>query len=195
MLLRLRFLACSILVAAFIAGTLAQGFQIHWTCDPKEKRLYRRDLGVVCWDGRTYSKDDPGGIPQNMIDYFDQMRRDLSQKVGEMNQHVAELKAKHPVVAGPPMVASPRATVPVPAAPEVRHKPVSPEAFASIEKGMKRTEVMDKLGDPIGSISIPNDDGFVEIWTYSLTDGGTAKVRIEAGAVVSHQVERPGSGR
>ncbi|HLJ51259.1 MAG TPA: hypothetical protein VKU01_34860 [Bryobacteraceae bacterium] len=194
MLLRLRLFAGSMLLAAFSAGALAQGFQIHWVCDPKEKRLYRRDLGVVCWDGTTYSKEDPGGIPQYMIDYFDQMRRDVAQKVGEMNQHVAELKAKRPVAAGPTVIAA-RQTVPIPAAPEVRHKPVSPEAFASIEKGMKRTELIEKLGEPMGSISIPNDDGFIEVWTYSLTDGGTAKVRIEAGVVVSHQVERQSSGR
>jgi hypothetical protein len=63
--------------------------------------------------------------------------------------------------------------------------PVSPGVFASINVGMTRSAVLDKLGKPPGSITIPDDDGFVEIWIYQLTDGSTAKLRMEKGVVTS----------
>lgn len=189
---RFHLLTGPLLLAAFSASALAAGFQINWVCDPKEKRLYRRDLGVVCWDGQTYRKDDPGGIPQYMTDYFDQMRRDLQQKTGDMNRHVGDVKSQR--TAATPVLPE-RSSVAIPKAPQVRHKPVSPEDFASISTGMKRAEVIARLSEPAGSISIPNDDHFVEIWTYTLTDGSMAKVRIEDGAVASHQSEKGNSGR
>ena len=191
--MRRRILLPAGLISFFFVTAVAQGFQINWVCDPKEHRLYRRDLGVVCWDGRTYRKDDPGGIPQYMIDYFDQMRRNLQQKVGPANTR--------PTASSPTRTASPasvvfseRASVPIAKAPQVAQKAISPEDFASIANGMKRADVIQKLGNPAGSISIPDDEGFTEILTYALTDASTAKVRIEAGAVVSHQVEKPSHG-
>jgi len=172
--LGLRFPLYAILTLASAFTAAAQGPHIKWVCDPKVQRLYRRDLGVVCWDGQTYRKDDPGGIPQYMVDYFDQMRRNLDEKVGAMRH--ANNTERAPA----------RTAVPVPrATPAAPRKPVSPDLFSSVAKGMKRSEVLDKLGDPAGAITIPADEGFVEVWTYSMTDGGTAKVRIEAGAVVS----------
>jgi hypothetical protein len=50
---------------------------------------------------------------------------------------------------------------------------------------MPRSAVLDKLGQPAGSITIPGDDGFVEIWTYPLTNGATAKLHIEKGIVAT----------
>jgi hypothetical protein len=61
--------------------------------------------------------------------------------------------------------------------------PVSPEVFASIGVGMARSAALDKLGKPAGSITIPDDNGFVEIWTYKMTDGRTAKLNLENGIV------------
>ena len=59
--------------------------------------------------------------------------------------------------------------------------------FASLDVGMARSAVLEKLGKPPGSSTIPGDDGFVEIWTYQLNDGTPAKLHIEKGAVTSRE--------
>ena len=50
---------------------------------------------------------------------------------------------------------------------------------------MDRVAVEGILGKPHGSMSIPEDDGLVEVLNYALDDKGTAKVRLEKGKVVS----------
>jgi len=167
----------------------AQGFKIKWVCDPKVERLYRRDLGVVCWDGKTYRKDDPGGIPQYMVDYFDAMRRDLDRKVAEMHSHRTEPAPARMEGAGRQSSSTPSSVPLARATPEPTRKPVSPEAFATIAAGTTREEVLRKLGEPVGTITIPDDEGFIEIWTYTIADGRSGKVRIEAGAVKSFGFE------
>jgi hypothetical protein len=180
------------------ATAAAQEFGIRWECDPKDvhSRFYRADLGVVYWEGRTYSKDN-GGIPQSMLDYFEQNRKNVQQKVDEMNRHIAELKAARPGNGGTPRPATSPANTAATvaradAAPIV---PVSLEVFASIDVGMPRSAVLDKLGKPAGSITIPGDDGLVEIWTWQLTDGSTAKLRIEKGVVTSREPKAAEYGR
>jgi hypothetical protein len=194
---------CIALMLAFAATAAAQGFK--WECDPTERhsRFYRADLGIVCWEGKTFSKDN-GGIPQYMLDYFEKNRREVQQKVDEMNKHFAELKAAHAGNSGTLRPVTPPANATGPAkatasanttgivarAEAVPIVPVSPEVFASIDVGMPRSAVLDKLGKPPGSITIPGDDGFVEIWTYQLADGSTAKLNIEKGVVTSRDPSR-----
>lgn len=152
-----------------------------WRCEHSARNhRYRAAHGVVCWDGRIYGVDD-GGIPQYMLDYFAQDQRNFQQNDGR----TAELEAARPGYLESPSpvrpVAYARATVaPAEAVPTV---PVSPEVFASIDVGMARSMVLDKLGKPAGSITIPGDDGFIEIWTYQLTNGSTAKLNMEKGIV------------
>jgi hypothetical protein len=190
-----------LLVFAMPATAQESGFR--WTCDPSERhsRFYRADLGVVCWEGKTYSKDH-GGIPQYMLDYFEENSRKVKQKVDEMNRHIAELKAAHPnngAHNGASPSATPRPLLPPPNASKtptvtatepVPIVPVSPEVFASIDVGSPRSAVLDKLGKPSGSLTIPGDEGFVEIWTYQLTDGSAAKIKLEKGVVTSREHER-----
>jgi hypothetical protein len=116
-----------------------------------------------------------------MLDYFAQDQRNFQQNDGR----TAELEAARPGYLKSPSpvrpVAYARAAVaPAEAVPTV---PVSPEVFASIDVGMARSMVLDKLGKPAGSITIPGDDGFIEIWTYQLTNGSTAKLNMEKGIV------------
>jgi len=186
---------CILLMLAFAAPAAAQEVGFHWVCDPTERhtRFYRADLGVVCWDGRTYSHDN-GGIPQHMLDYFEQNSRKVKQKVDEMNRHIAEIKAAAPANNGTPRPgpsaeppANPRVRATVAPAETTPVVPVAPEVFASIGAGMPRTAVLDKLGKPPGSITIPGDEGFIEIWTYQLTDGSAAKLKIEKGVVLSRE--------
>jgi hypothetical protein len=180
---------CIALMLAFAASAAAQsGFK--WVCDPSERhsRFYRADLGVVCWEGKTYSKEN-GGIPHYMLDYFEQNRRQVQQKVDEMNRHMEELKAARQSNSATPRPATPapKTTATVARAEPVPIVPVQPEVFASIEVGMARSQLLDKLGKAPGSLTIPGDDGFVEIWTYQLTDGSTAKLHIEKGVVTSRE--------
>src|SRR5580698_2110051 len=142
---------CIALMLAFAANAAAQGFK--WECDPSERhsRFYRADLGVVCWEGKTFSKDT-GGIPQYMLDYFEQNRRQVKQKVDEMNRHIAELKAARAANGGnvPPAAPGSQLKPMVAPAEPVTTVPVSPEVFASVEVGMARSAVLDKLGKPPG---------------------------------------------
>ncbi len=63
--------------------------------------------------------------------------------------------------------------------------PVSRAKAAEVRAGMDRPAVEGILGKPQGSMSIPEDDGLVEVLNYTLDDKGTAKVRLEKGKVVS----------
>jgi hypothetical protein len=91
-----------------------------------------------------------------------------------------------------PLLPPPNAskTPTVAAAEPVPIVPVSPDVFASIDVGLPRSAVLDKLGKPPGSLTIPGDDGFVEIWTYQLTDGSAAKIKLEKGVITSRDHER-----
>jgi hypothetical protein len=189
---------CIALTLVFGVNATPQELGTRWECDPKDvhARFYRADLGVVCWEGTTYSKDN-GGIPQSMLDYFEQNRRNVQQKVDEMNKHIAELKASRQGNSGTPRPTAPTAgaTGTVARADSAPIVPVSLEAFEAIDVGMPRSEVLDKLGKPAGSITIPGDDGMVEIWTWQLTDGATAKVHLEKGVVTSRGPKAADHGR
>jgi hypothetical protein len=63
--------------------------------------------------------------------------------------------------------------------------PVSRAKALEVKVGMDREEVEKLLGKPHGSMSIPQDDGLVEVLNYTLDDKGTAKVRLERDKVVS----------
>ena len=72
---------------------------------------------------------------------------------------------------------------PAPARPELAPQPVSPEKFAEVKIGMDRASVIENLGVPQSSISIPEETGVVETLNYLLTNGRGVKVRIESGRV------------
>jgi hypothetical protein len=63
--------------------------------------------------------------------------------------------------------------------------PVSRAKASEVQVGMDRAAVEGILGEPHGSMSIPEDYGLVEVLSYTLDDKGTAKVRLEKGKVVS----------
>jgi hypothetical protein len=68
----------------------------------------------------------------------------------------------------------------------------APKQLPSLrDVGTHRSAVVDTLGKPAGSITIPGDDGFVDIWTYQLTDGSAAKLTIEKGVVVAREPQTP----
>ena len=66
--------------------------------------------------------------------------------------------------------------------------PVSRAKASEVQVGMDRVAVEGILGKPHGLMSIPEDDGLVEVLNYLLDDKGTAKVRLEKGKVVSVKI-------
>jgi len=100
----------------------------------------------------------------------------------ELNRKIAEQR-------GGQSLARPisRGTVLAPPQPESAPiaPPVSRAKASEVQVGMDREAVEGILGKPHGSMSIPDDDGLVEVQNYTLDDKGTAKVRLEKGKVVS----------
>lgn len=170
---------CAVVLGASLAA------QVKWVCDPKEQRLYRRDLGVVCWDGITYRRTDPGGIPQYMIDYFDKMRRDVRRAVGEMRQKTA--------VSSTTEVANPAITIPATRALQAPAPPPPPPLDAtlleSVQAGMRGPGLREKLGRPGSALTLTSSDGVLETWTYALTDGRTAQLQLKDGVLTSLQIQ------
>ena len=67
--------------------------------------------------------------------------------------------------------------------------PVSAQVLDSIEMGMTRATVVERLGEPHGKILNTGDEGTLEIWTYVVRGGGFGSVRLDQGRVV--KVVRP----
>ncbi|MGD1097457.1 MAG: hypothetical protein ABSB35_36405 [Bryobacteraceae bacterium] len=101
----------------------------------------------------------------------------------ELNRKIAEQRggqsSARPISKGAPVL--------VPEKPESAAiaPPVSRAKASEVQVGMDRVAVEGILGKPHGSMSIPEDDGLVEVLNYALDDKGTAKVRLEKGKVVS----------
>lgn len=104
----------------------------------------------------------------------------------ELNRKVAEQRGGQ----NPARPISRDSTALVPEKPESAAvaPPVSRDKASEVQVGMDRAAVEGILGKPHGSMSIPEDDGLVEIFSYALDDNGTAKVRLEKGQVVSVKI-------
>jgi hypothetical protein len=133
---------------------------------------------------------------QEMADKFHQAQLDSARMNQENLQKSQafndELNRKIAEQRGGQSLARPitRSTVLVPQQPESAPiaPPVSRAKASEVQMGMDREAVEGILGKPHGSMSIPEDDGLVEVLNYSLDDKGTAKVRLEKGKVVSVKV-------
>ncbi len=95
-----------------------------------------------------------------------------------------------PVVPPPSDAAAPNPTVP-PAVPgllrfEPRTDPlpqITVEQLESVKEGMKEAEVLQKLGEPVSKISIPEDGNLMGTYRYNVANGRTSAVRFENGIV------------
>ncbi len=181
------------LVVALAPSLGAQGYKVKWVCDPSKKnqRFYRRDIEVVCWEGKTYRKSDPGGIPKYMLDYFDAVRENVRRAVGEMHPSKAASRTAGPsptvIEVSPSTKTSASEVREAPAAPPP--KPLNPAVLASVEPGVPGSKLREKLGQPGSAMKIAGSDGLLEVWTYTLLDGRTAEFRIKNGALVSYQIQ------
>jgi hypothetical protein len=93
-----------------------------------------------------------------------------------------------PAPSGPansPAVAKPAPVVPTVSAwiPPARLAELAPEAFASIQVGMKQQEVLLKIGNPVSKLAIPEDNELVESYRYPVSSGRAGIVRFSNGIV------------
>jgi hypothetical protein len=66
--------------------------------------------------------------------------------------------------------------------------PSSRAKVSGVQVGMDRAAVEGILGKPHSAISIPEDDGLVEVLSYTIEDHAIARVRTEKGKVVSVKI-------
>ena len=78
------------------------------------------------------------------------------------------------------------ATGPATSAPSV--PPAIRARVSEVQTGMDRAAVEKVLGKPHSAISIPDDEGLVEMLTYALEDRTTARVRLVQGRVASVKI-------
>ncbi len=60
---------------------------------------------------------------------------------------------------------------------------VTPEALESVKVGMKEAELLQKLGEPVSKILIPEEGKLMGTYRYSVAGGHTSAVRLENGIV------------
>lgn len=97
----------------------------------------------------------------------------------------------NPPPALPPKSAEPaQRTQPAPTPPTVspwippaRLPELAPEAFASIQVGMKQQEVLRTIGNPVSKLAIPEDNELVESYRYAILSGRAGIIRFSNGIV------------
>jgi hypothetical protein len=60
---------------------------------------------------------------------------------------------------------------------------ITPQALESVKVGMKEAEVLQKLGEPLSKILIPEEGKLMGTYRYSVAGGHTSAVRLENGIV------------
>ena len=201
-----------------LASVVCLAAQIRWKCDAKDGKFTMTPCAncqkFYCWDGKIFSEEKGyTPPPAYVLQYWEEVRRrsqqireDIERRGKELREQVQkgaeetkrlnqERMQAHTEYMGDLHRRSPR-TIPkdvvvVDSAPAVTAPSIPPVSRAkarAVQVGMGRAAVEGLLGKPQSAISIPEDDGFVEILTYTLDDQGSARVRIEHGKVVSVQL-------
>jgi hypothetical protein len=150
----------------------------YWVAAQRKMEQTRADIarkGQEMAEKAHQAQLETARINQERLEKDRAFNEELNRKVGE--QRGGQSLSK-PIS---------RASVLVPEKPE--SAPVAPPVVRAkaleVQVGMDRAAVEGILGKPHGSMSIPEDDGLVEVLNYTLDDKGTAKVRLEKGKVVS----------
>jgi hypothetical protein len=86
-------------------------------------------------------------------------------------------------VAPAPAIATPETPA---AAPRIGQP--TAEDLRAVTNGSPRGELIARLGLPSSRVTIPDDNGLLEIYRYSGADGLVGSVRLENGLVVAVQV-------
>lgn len=162
----LRWIFCA-LALVLIASPLTAQIRFKYKCISDGRYTKRMNKGPkhYCWDGTYYSEKT---APQYVKDFFNNL------SAGQPNAALSgRRRAERPT-----QNAVEASTKPEPV-------PITAELLRSIEVGADRAAVLDKLGTPHGRLANAGEDGSTEVWTYVLTSGAFAKVRLEAEKVVA----------
>lgn len=164
-----------------------------------------------CFDGKHYQSDQ--GVPREVLAYWENRERESAERQAQWDADSVARKAKaeadreywnaqrraqglpsYEEVAAKNAARSSqtqasyagtyagraRAGGAVEASARPEAQPIAPEALRAIAVGAKSADVVAALGDPPGKVS--TGEG-AESWTYLLTSGAFAKVKMEAGTV------------
>lgn len=162
--------------------------QVHWTCDPKGGKFIitpgAHSKKFYCWDGKIFS-DEQGYTPppSYVLSYWEEVHRKSQQIRADLERR---MKDRSPTTNGR-MVSKAIDVLPPPPQPstsETHSPPPSRAKVTEIREGMDRPSVEAVLGKPYSAISIPEDDGLLEVLTFKLDDDSTARIRIKQGKVL-----------
>ena len=176
-----------VLLFCFLAfPAVGQIGKIKWTCPEKGRFRVAHCANCpyhYCYDGQHFFEED-GPVPGWVKSYFDNMLAKMEQDRAEIQRHVQEGQMHSPQ--GRSNVLRPAAqTFPVEraASPSAAPKPAPVERFQAIKIGMERSQVIENLGTPQSSLSIPDENGVTETLNFVLTDNRWVKVIIQNGKV------------
>jgi hypothetical protein len=155
----------------------------YWAEVHRKSQQIREDIdrrGKELKEGFERSKEESSRLSQERMAANKQFNDNLNRQVSE---HQRPSSASQHVSPKTVLV-----TAPEPAAAAATIRPASRVKADQIKEGMDRTTLEAALGKPHGSMSIPEDDGLLEVLTYNLDDRSTARVRIKQGRVVSIKI-------
>lgn len=180
------------------AAQAVSGFKIRYTCNAgRFKVRYGGGNGPwhYCYD-KTYYTDKT--IPPDIRAYFDDMDARLAAvdakfSSPEYQQRRAESKANLEALRQSAHSLSPRglrapstAAGGIEASAKPEAQPLAPEILKALAPGSPAADIVAALGEPPGKVSTGEN---AESWTYVLTSGAFAKLRLEDGKLKS--VELP----
>ena len=162
---------------------------VDFKCDGQPDKVFgRRDERYFgCVNGRVACSDD--GVTQSMIAAYERRRADI---ISGARQRGRESSARHASRHSRGSISRPSTSsrsskssgsvYTVKSAPRQPRKaePVEADKVRQVAVGASTDEVIALLGQPKFRIA-----GSSESWTYSLTEGGSAKLQFEFGKVTS----------
>lgn len=155
------------------------GVRITYSCRDKGRYTAQYNDGQkhYCFDGTHYTE---GTLPADARQFFDNMAAELE----EVRAHFASRPSSGAAPVGRSRQASAGAGVAASNRPVPKAVPLS--EVKTIAPGQAVSEVVAKLGQPGGRMTGLADGE--ERWSYSLREGGTARVRIKGDQVVAVQL-------
>jgi hypothetical protein len=137
------------------------------------------------------SKQETARLNQERMAEHKAYMDDLNRRVGETRRDPPVTRGSTYTPATSTARANPKTVVvsaPEPATPAPKVPPASRAKVDEVKTGMDRAAVESILGQPHGSMSIPEEDSLLEVLTYLLDDNSTARVRIKDGKVLSVKI-------
>ncbi len=143
------------------------------------------------YDGDEKIVIPPGGSASSSVDTFGCYAPSFQiteKRFSMANPPPPAVPAKSLAPAAAP--APPAPTV-APWIPPAKLAELAPAALASIQVGMKRQDVLRRIGNPISMLAIPEDNELVESYRYPVVSGRVGIIRFSNGVVTEVVVPQP----